>query len=194
MPYKLKYTNEFDSWFDDLSARTQDDVSRRIDMLAEQGPLLPYPYCSGIRDSRHGRMRELRIQSGGRPIRDGEVIGARVAIDLDGDHWRTIAQPGGSLCNWLHIRVCERRYAVFSGITDQNLVEVDNAVAEIGRPIDRPQIGGIAACLILRLVASIAKNPEECENCCDGGNCNCSAPNERLAHGCGPFPIRLLPL
>ena len=69
MPYKLKYTNEFDSWFDDLSARTQDDVSRRIDMLAEQGPLLPYPYCSGIRDSRHGRMRELRIQSGGRPIR-----------------------------------------------------------------------------------------------------------------------------
>ena len=69
MPYKVKHTSEFESWFDELSARTQDDVSRVVNMLVEHGPLLPYPYCSGVTQSRHGRMRELRIQSGGRPIR-----------------------------------------------------------------------------------------------------------------------------
>ena len=45
-------------------------MSRVVNMLVEQGPQLPYPYCSAISQSRHGRMRELRIQSGGRfPIR-----------------------------------------------------------------------------------------------------------------------------
>ena len=33
------------------------------------GPNLPHPYSSDIRSSRHGAMRELRGQSGGRPLR-----------------------------------------------------------------------------------------------------------------------------
>ena len=33
------------------------------------GPNLPYPHSSDIRGSRYGVMRELRVQSGGRPIR-----------------------------------------------------------------------------------------------------------------------------
>ncbi len=44
-------------------------VGRVVRTDARQGPQLPYPYCSAISQSRHGRMRELRIQSGGRPIR-----------------------------------------------------------------------------------------------------------------------------
>ena len=35
----------------------------------EHGPNLPYPYSSNVRNSRHGVMRELRAQSGGRPLR-----------------------------------------------------------------------------------------------------------------------------
>lgn len=35
----------------------------------EYGPSLPHPYSSDVRSSRHGAMRELRVQSGGRPIR-----------------------------------------------------------------------------------------------------------------------------
>jgi hypothetical protein len=35
----------------------------------EQGPRLPFPYSSGVNGSRHPRMRELRVQSGGRPLR-----------------------------------------------------------------------------------------------------------------------------
>ena len=35
----------------------------------EKGPQLPFPYSSGIEGSRHSHMRELRVQSGGSPIR-----------------------------------------------------------------------------------------------------------------------------
>lgn len=38
-------------------------------MLAEHGPNLPFPHSSDVRGSRHGRMRELRSQQPGRPIR-----------------------------------------------------------------------------------------------------------------------------
>ncbi len=87
MIYEVEYTDEFESWWDELSARTQDDVSRVVNMLAEQGPQLPYPYCSAITQSRHGRMRELRIQSGGRPIRVFYAFDPRrTAILLLGAH------------------------------------------------------------------------------------------------------------
>ena len=87
MLYEVEYTNEFESWWHELSARTQDDVSRVVNMLVEQGPQLPYPYCSAISQSRHGRMRELRIQSGGRPIRVFYAFDPRrTAILLLGAH------------------------------------------------------------------------------------------------------------
>ena len=53
----------------ELSARQQDAVATRIEILMEHGPKLPHPYSSDIRGSRHGVMRELRVQSGGRPLR-----------------------------------------------------------------------------------------------------------------------------
>ena len=37
-------------------------------MLEERGPTLGYPYSSDVRASRHGRMRELRVQRAGKPI------------------------------------------------------------------------------------------------------------------------------
>ena len=44
-------------------------MAARVELLTEYGPNLPYPHSSDIRGSRHGVMRELRVQSGGRPIR-----------------------------------------------------------------------------------------------------------------------------
>jgi hypothetical protein len=35
----------------------------------EKGPRLPFPHSSGIKGSKHGHMRELRVQSDGKPIR-----------------------------------------------------------------------------------------------------------------------------
>lgn len=65
----VEYTEEFEAWWLALTEREQNDVSHVVDMLAEQGPRLPYPYSSTVGQSRHGHMRELRVQSGGRPIR-----------------------------------------------------------------------------------------------------------------------------
>ena len=37
--------------------------------MEQRGPNLPFPYSSGIYGSRHAHMRELRIQSSGKPLR-----------------------------------------------------------------------------------------------------------------------------
>ena len=65
----VEYTDEFGQWWQELSESQQDAVATRVELLMEYGPSLPYPYSTDIRGSRHGAMRELRAQSGGRPIR-----------------------------------------------------------------------------------------------------------------------------
>ena len=69
MPWEVEYTDEFGEWWHGLSEGQQDGVAARVELLMEHGPNLPYPYSSDIRGSRHGVMRELRAQSGGKPIR-----------------------------------------------------------------------------------------------------------------------------
>ena len=69
MSWEVEYTNEFGEWWHALSADQQDVVVARVGLLMEHGPNLPYPYSSDVRSSRHGNMRELRIQSGGKPLR-----------------------------------------------------------------------------------------------------------------------------
>ncbi len=69
MEWEVEYTDEFGDWWLQLLEREQDDVANRVELLIQKGPNLPFPYSSDVRTSRHGRMRELRIQSGGRPLR-----------------------------------------------------------------------------------------------------------------------------
>ena len=45
------------------------DVDAHVRLQEARGPRLPFPYSSDIRGSRHCHMRELRVQSGGRPLR-----------------------------------------------------------------------------------------------------------------------------
>lgn len=40
-----------------------------VALLERRGPGLPFPYSSGIKGSRYSHMRELRVQSGGDPLR-----------------------------------------------------------------------------------------------------------------------------
>ena len=51
-----------------LDEAATDAVARVVDMLELQGPVLPFPYSSAIKGSRLA-LRELRVQSHGRPIR-----------------------------------------------------------------------------------------------------------------------------
>ena len=67
--WDVEYTNEFGEWWDGLSDREQAHVGPAVDLLVQRGPHLPYPYSSGVYGSRHEHMRELRAQSGGRPLR-----------------------------------------------------------------------------------------------------------------------------
>ena len=69
MAWEVEYTNEFREWWDSLSDQEQDDVADVVDLLVERGRHLSHPYSSQIRSSRHGNMRELRIQSMGDPLR-----------------------------------------------------------------------------------------------------------------------------
>jgi hypothetical protein len=67
--WDVEGTDEFAAWFLSLSDEEQIDVGRVVDQLVEQGPLLPFPYSSGVIGSRHSHMRELRIQHRGQPYR-----------------------------------------------------------------------------------------------------------------------------
>lgn len=69
MEWNVEYTDEFEAWWHDLAEACQEDVSAHVNLLMEKGPQLPFPFCSGINGSRHEHMRELRIQSDGKPIR-----------------------------------------------------------------------------------------------------------------------------
>jgi hypothetical protein len=69
MAWEIEYTDEFGNWWDGLSDREQDDIVAVVNLLSEKGSNLPFPYSSGIVGSKHSQMRELRVQSGGKPIR-----------------------------------------------------------------------------------------------------------------------------
>ena len=69
MPWQVEYTNEFEDWWLELTERQKDSINSKVNLLMERGPRLAYPHSSSVRSSKHRHMRELRVQSGGRPIR-----------------------------------------------------------------------------------------------------------------------------
>jgi hypothetical protein len=69
MAWQVEYTDEFEAWWDGLDGDTQVSIDAVVGLLMALGPQLPHPYSSGIRQSKHGHMRELRVQHAGAPIR-----------------------------------------------------------------------------------------------------------------------------
>ena len=65
----VEYTDEFEDWWNDLTESEQESVAATVELLEERGVNLKYPHCSDIKGSKHGQMRELRIQHAGRPYR-----------------------------------------------------------------------------------------------------------------------------
>ena len=101
MSWEIEYTDEFGHWFTrELDDEERESVVAVVGLLEARGPALGYPYSSAIKGSRHGQMRELRIQHHGRPYR---VLYAfdprRVALLLLGgdktgvDRWYDEAVP-----------------------------------------------------------------------------------------------------
>lgn len=69
MAWSVEYTDEFNVWWETLTRSEQRSIAVGVGLLMEDGPRLGYPHTSGVKGSRHSRMRELRVQSGGSPFR-----------------------------------------------------------------------------------------------------------------------------
>jgi hypothetical protein len=67
MTWNVENTDEFTEWWNELTDAQREDITATAELLMEHGPNLPFPHSAGIENSRHGHMRELRVQSGGRP-------------------------------------------------------------------------------------------------------------------------------
>lgn len=98
--WEVEFTDEFDVWWASLSDAEQESVDAVVRLIERCGPDLGFPYSSGMASSRHGRMRELRIQHQGRPLRALYAFDPRrVAILLIGgdktgnDRWYDVAVP-----------------------------------------------------------------------------------------------------
>ncbi len=107
MTWEIEYTDEFEDWWNGLSEDEQDSVAAHVGLLEAKGPHLPYPYCSGIKASRHSHMRELRIQHKGAPYR---VLYAfdprRMAVLLIGGH-----KTGNNTWYDTFVPIADRLYA-----------------------------------------------------------------------------------
>lgn len=69
MAWEVEYTDEFGCWWQTLNDGQQNDVAAVVNLLVEKGPNLPFPFSSAVNGSKHSHLRELRVQSGGRPLR-----------------------------------------------------------------------------------------------------------------------------
>ena len=69
MDWVVEFTDEFEAWWGGLTEAEQDSIDQSVGLLEEKGPTLDHPHTSKIHGSRHGRMRELKVQHHGRPYR-----------------------------------------------------------------------------------------------------------------------------
>lgn len=65
MPYEINITDEFAAWWDGLSAAQQEDITARVELLSEHGPLLGRPTVDRVASSAFHHMKELRCSSDG---------------------------------------------------------------------------------------------------------------------------------
>jgi len=115
VPGEVEYTDAFGEWWDSLTEDEQESVAAAVEVLEERGTELRHPYGSQVKSSRHGHMRELKVQHRGRPIR---VLYAfdprRIAILLVGgdktgdDRWYERFVPMADRLYDEHLKQLER--------------------------------------------------------------------------------------
>lgn len=67
--WELLMTDRFDSWYEGLADTNRKDVLKSLLVLAVEGPSLKRPYADTVNGSVFKNMKELRVQSKGRPFR-----------------------------------------------------------------------------------------------------------------------------
>jgi len=115
MTWNVECTDEFGEWWGSLNDDEQIAITSIVQLLEVKGPQLPYPYSSGINNSRFSHMRELRIQHKGDPYRILYAFDPRrTAILLIGgnkvgnDRWYEEYVPVANRLYEEHIRTIEK--------------------------------------------------------------------------------------
>ncbi len=70
--WKILQTNQFGEWFtssDNVDEDARVSIYAVMEVLKRTGPNLGRPYVDSVKGSRHENMKELRVQSKGRPFR-----------------------------------------------------------------------------------------------------------------------------
>ncbi len=109
MTWEIEYTDEFENWWNIISEKEQNDIVPFVNLLREKGSLLSFPYSSGIVGSSYPHMRELRIQSSGKPIRIFYAFDPRrTAILLIGGN-----KTGDDLFYKKYIPIADKLYNIY---------------------------------------------------------------------------------
>jgi hypothetical protein len=69
MAWDVEFTDEFELWWNSLTADEQDSVAFDVGLLQAKGPTLARPYADTVYQSAYVNMKELRVQHEGRPYR-----------------------------------------------------------------------------------------------------------------------------
>jgi hypothetical protein len=69
--WEIGWTTEFGRWIisEEVDDAAREDIRAHLIVLRELGPALGRPMVDTIKGSRHPNMKELRVQSNGRPFR-----------------------------------------------------------------------------------------------------------------------------
>ena len=124
MAWDVEYTDEFGAWWDALTEAEQESIDVSVRLLEAMGPRLPFPHSSGVKGSKHGHMRELRVQHAGRPY--------RVLYAFDPRRTAILLIGGGKTGNdrWyiVHVPVADRLY-------DDHLKELEDEARKHGKTL-----------------------------------------------------------
>jgi hypothetical protein len=67
--WEVIQTVEFKEWYDDLDEDAKEDILSSVIILQNSGPVLGRPKVDTLKGSKIKNLKELRVQSNGRPFR-----------------------------------------------------------------------------------------------------------------------------
>ena len=111
-PWEVEYTDQFEGWWDSLTAGERRPVIAAIDLLAEDGPNLGRPAVDTLTASRHPNMKELRA---------GTI---RVLFAFDPRRCAILLIGGDKRGRWQEFY--DRMIPIADDLYDEHLVEIAN--------------------------------------------------------------------
>ncbi len=112
--WEVRYTDQFERWWDELDEQAQDAVAGRVEVLEELGPMLGRPTVDQIKSSRHHNMKELRASAEG---------ALRVLFAFDPERKAILLIGGNKTGAW--DRWYEEMVPIADDLYDEHLTELD---------------------------------------------------------------------